>query len=208
MTLTEWRTFLEKRKGQRRQIRESLKRSKSSLSLYTEELTHHEQAKTILDEAGLRTQQSLSYCIGEITSLALEAVFPDPYTLVVEFVQRRDKTECDLLFEREGEKSEPMDACGGGTVDVASFALRIASWSMQSPKSRNTIILDEPFKNIDATLQEKGALMLKEVSQRLDIQFIIVTHNETLASLADRTFTVVRRRAVSKVYVTDADGQM
>ena len=92
-----------------------------------------------------------------------------------------------------------MEASGGGTVDVAAFALRIASWSMQNPKSNNTIVLDEPLKNLDASLQEKGSIMLKEVSKRLGIQFIIVTHEEVLTSFADKVFPVKIKNLISKI---------
>jgi DNA repair exonuclease SbcCD ATPase subunit len=93
-----------------------------------------------------------------------------------------------------------MDASGGGAVDVASFALRIASWSMKQPRFKNTIILDEPLKNLDKERQEKGSAMLKEVSKRLGIQFIIVTHEETLSSFSDKTFEVrINQRGISKI---------
>jgi ABC-type sugar transport system ATPase subunit len=82
---------------------------------------------------------------------------------------------------------------------VAAFALRIASWSMQKPKSRNVIILDEPLKYLSENYQEKGSAMIKEISQRLGIQFIIVTHEQTLASYADKVFEVSIKKGVSQV---------
>ncbi|HQK37953.1 MAG TPA: hypothetical protein PLC81_09960 [Bacteroidales bacterium] len=147
----------------------------------------------------MKTQQQLQYHISDITTLALSAIFDDPYELIAEFTQRRNKTECDLYFSRDGEKTDPMSASGGGAVDVAAFALRIASWSMQRPKSNNVIILDEPLKYLSVNYQEKGSAMIKELSQRLGIQFIIVTHEPTLASYADRVFEVSIKRGVSQV---------
>jgi DNA repair exonuclease SbcCD ATPase subunit len=70
---------------------------------------------------------------------------------------------------------------------------------MQHPRNRNTIILDEPLKNLSADLQEKGSAMLKEISKRLNIQFIIVTHEETLTAYADRVFKVRMNKGVSYI---------
>lgn len=186
--ISQLRQRLEQQKGQRLQIEKDLKSTQTELEDKSYELQWHEQAREVIREVGLKTQQQLQVHISDITSLALEAVFDDPYELKVEFVQRRNKTECDLLFVRDGNEAKPLDASGVGAVDVASFALRIASWTMARPRTRNTIILDEPFKCLSDDYQEKASTMLKEISQRLGIQFIIITHNETLASYADRTF--------------------
>ena len=159
----------------------------------------HEQALTILRTVGLETQQQLQFHISDITSLALEAVFDEPYTLDVSFIERRNKTECDLTFKRGENEIDPLTASGGGAVDVAAFALRVASWSMQNPLSRRCIILDEPFRFVSQDLQEKAAQMLSELSTRLNIQFIIVTHETILSDYADKSFRVIMRKGISQI---------
>ena len=159
-----------------------------------------EEANEIMKEVALKTQEQLEYHVSDITSLALESVFEnEAYNLVVRFIQRRNKTECDLLFERDEEEIDPLNASGGGAVDVAAFALRIAMWSMESPKSRNVIILDEPFRFLSKDRQDRASQMLKELSEKLGIQFIIVTHEDTLTQYADKTFVVSKKKGISKV---------
>jgi len=193
------RNHLEQQKGKKAQIQKSI----SSLNLSTKEkkkdLRRHEQAREVIRKVGLKTQSQLSFHISDITSLALDAVFNDPYALVAEFVQRRNKTECDLYFERDGNRVDPLSASGGGAVDVAAFALRVASWSMQRPKSRSTLILDEPLRFLSADHQEKASVMIKELSKKLGIQFIIITHEPILASYADKIFEVKIRKGVSEI---------
>jgi len=200
---TELRFLLERKKGQHQQLLSDASKLKATIKDAKRQLLRHEQAREIIREAGLKTQQGLQYHIGEITTLALDSVFDNPYSLEVEFVQRRNKTECDLFFVRDGERIDPLSASGGGAVDVASFALRIASWSMRSPRTQNVIILDEPLKNLSADLQERGSAMLREVSKKLGIQFIIITHEETLTAFADRIFKVEMKKGVSKVTQRD-----
>jgi DNA repair exonuclease SbcCD ATPase subunit len=199
MSVQQLRNRLEQQRGQKLQIERSLEVLNEEVREKKRSLRYHEQAREVIREVGLKTQQQLQYHISDITSLALESVFAEPYALEVEFVQRRNKTECDLFFVRTGERIDPLTASGGGAVDVAAFALRIASWSMARPRTRNTIILDEPFRFLSADNQERASTMLKELSQRLGIQFIIVTHNPTLASYADKTFEVSIRKGKSKV---------
>lgn len=197
-TIKSLRTHLERRKGQQAQVSKTIDSLKEAIKSIRKDLRRHEQAREIIKTVGLSTQQQLQYHISDITSLALEAVFDDPYKLIVEFIQRRNKTECDLLFERDGERMNPLTASGGGAVDVAAFALRIASWSMQNPRSRNTIILDEPMRFLSEDRQEKASMMLKELSDKLGVQFIIITHEPILTEHADKIFKVSIKKGKSK----------
>lgn len=193
------RNSLEQEKGQKYQLEKSITTLTSQVRESKRELHRYEQAREVVREVGLKTQEQLQVHISDITSLALEAVFDDPYELVAEFVQRRNKTECDLLFSRDGSAVDPLSASGGGAVDVAAFALRIAAWSMQSPKKRNVIILDEPMRFLSVDHQEQASMMIKELSERLGLQFIIVTHETTLAQYADKVFTVKLKKGKSQI---------
>jgi DNA repair exonuclease SbcCD ATPase subunit len=197
--IQQFRTTLERQKGKRNQIESTIIKIELEIKEKQRDLKRHEEAREIIKTVGLRTQQQLQYNISDITSLALEAVFNDPYELQVEFVQRRNKTECDLFFIRNENKIDPLSASGGGAVDVAAFALRIASWSMQNPHSRNTIVMDEPLRFLSADHQEKASQMIKEISKRLNIQFIIVTHESILTSYADKVFETSIKNGVTKI---------
>lgn len=195
------RNRLEQEKGKSQQIEKDLQALRDELRDRRRSLIRHEQAREIVREVGLATQQQLQVHISDVTSLALESVFEDPYELIAEFVQRRNKTECDLYFERDGNRMDPMDSSGFGAVDVASLALRIAAWSMQLPQKRPVMILDEPFKWLDGRTDriERASRMIKELSDKLGIQFLIVTHDSVLGDHADKIFTVKMRNKKSIV---------
>lgn len=196
------RNSFEQKKGKRDQIESSITSLTDGIVITEKSIHRHEEAREILRSVGLETQKMLQYHISDIASLALGAVFLNPYELIAEFIQRRNKTECDLYFSRNGDRMDPLGASGGGSVDIAAFALRVASWSMQYPKRRNIIILDEPFKNLSVDKQERASQMLKEVSSKLNLQFIIITHETTLAEFADKTFTVKLKKGISHVQTT------
>lgn len=200
MTVATLRTELEQRKGRLTQIELDLKECKRSLKHANRNLMKHMQAREIVKIVGLATQQQLEYHFSDIVTSALQAVFPDPYSLSVKFVERRGKTECDLGFERDDIIIDPISASGGGAIDVAGFALRVAAWSMRHPKSRPVLILDEPFRYLSTDLQEKAGGILHEISSRLGIQMIIVTHEEELISCGDKIFSVRQTKGISKVY--------
>jgi len=198
------RTKLEQQKGKRDQIAQEIEQSREALTNSKRELRYHEQAREVIREVGLKTQQQLQFHISEIATLAMDAVFSDPYELKVEFVERRNKTECDLLFERGGKQVDPLSSTGGGAVDVAAFALRAASWSMQRPRTRPLFILDEPFKHLKGAEENRRVLdMIKEISDKMGVQILMVSDEriplEDIVERADKVFQVSIRNRVSRV---------
>jgi DNA repair exonuclease SbcCD ATPase subunit len=70
---------------------------------------------------------------------------------------------------------------------------------MARPRTRNTIILDEPFKHLSDTYQDQASAMIKELSRKLNLQFIIITHKEALTNYADKIFKVSIKNGKSQV---------
>ena len=197
--LSEIKSYYERQVGKKEQIEQDIVSLQDKLKTNRKDVKNLEKAHEIVKLVGGETQQQLHYHISDITSLALEGVFKNPYKLVLDFVERRGKVECDLLFERDGVQVKPKRASGFGSLDIASLALRIACWSMKAPRTRPTIIIDEPFKNLDRTHHEAASQMIKEISSKLGIQFIITTHIPILAAYADKEFNVSIKNKISKV---------
>ena len=147
-----------------------------------------EEALAFVQEVAQRTQQQLVIHIEDVVNTALDTCFPGEYQFQLKFEIKRNKTEARLVFLKNGYEIEPIEASGGGVVDVASFALRIAAWSLG--KTRNTICLDEPMKFLSRDLQPRAGEILSEISKKLNIQFIMVSHVADIIQSADRVFEI------------------
>ena len=201
MQLINLRQNWERKQGQKDLLQTQIKSTKAKTSNLKKELLYSEQAQAIIQQVAKETQEKLQYHISELCSLALSAVFDDPYKLELEFVIRRGKTEADIYFVKDEEKIDPISASGGGVIDIASFALRVALWSLAKPRSRNTLILDEPFKYLSRELQPKASLLLKELSNKLNLQIIMVSHSSDLIEGANRVFECRIKNGVSKTEI-------
>lgn len=146
------------------------------------------KAREIISKVAVETQKNFEVQISSIVSMALTAVFPDPYEFLLRFETRRNQTEADILLVKNGEEVDPEDSVGGGVMDIVSFALRVAVVILR--QKRQTIILDEPFKHLSADLQGKASEMLLMLSKELSIQFIIVSHEDGIVECADRIFSI------------------
>ncbi len=202
------RNTLENKKGQRDRLERSVETTQDKIRKGKQQLTRHERALEIVKQVGLATQKQLEYHLAEQVSLAMEAVFDDPYSLKLNFQEKRGKTEVEILFSRRDMEFPPIGSAGGGAIDVASLALRIAYWSMrQDKKIRPLLLLDEPFSQLKGENANRRALtIVQEISKQLGLQIIMVSDErvsrEDIVSNADKVFHVSQGRdGVSKIKV-------
>jgi len=194
-SIKNYRSLFEQKKGQLLQINKEIKYYSNNITSLKEHKENLEKAQEIIILLSQATQEELRFHINELVSLSLAAVFDDSYEFEVDFVQRRNQTEADLWFVRDGERIHPLYATGGGPINVAAFALRVSLWSLRKNRSRAILVLDEPAQNIkgdDANI--KFIQMVKSVSDRLGIQVIMVSDErvslEDIEKGADKIFKV------------------
>jgi DNA repair exonuclease SbcCD ATPase subunit len=154
-----------------------------------------EKALVFVQDVAQKTQEQLVIHIQDVVNTALDTCFPDEYQFNLVFEIKRNKTEARLVFMKNGFEIDPMEASGGGVVDVASFALRIAAWSLGA--TSNTICLDEPMKFLSRDLQPRAGEILKEISTKLGLQFIMVSHVADIIQSADRVFDIGLNKGIS-----------
>ncbi len=195
--LKEFRAILSEEKGQRKQIQSDLDQTKIDIELLKEDIRFTQIARAIIQKVASETQKQLEYHISELVSLAMSGIFPNPYEFEVEFREHRGRTECQMNFKRNGQKVDPLMGGGGGPLDVASFALIPTVWSLKP--TRNFLALDEPFKYLSRDLQPKASEMLKEISKRLGLQVLMVTHSPDLIEGADKIFKTSIKDGITEV---------
>lgn len=177
---------------------DSLKKHEEEREVVREALKDHEESRKLFQEAAHLTQKQLEARISENVTLAMAAVWDDPYKFKIDFVQRRNSTECDLLFEREGHTMSPLDSSGYGAADVASLSLRVSYWSMGS--SRACLIWDEPCRQLSTDKHAMASDIIREISSKMGVQMIIVSHQDGMKYSADRNIQVVMgNKGVSQV---------
>ena len=150
------------------------------------------KAKFVLVEVSRQTQEQLKERIESLVNMCLKAVFPNrDYQFKALFEIKRNKMEVEFMVLEDGNELSPKDEMGGSILDIISLALKIILWSIEAPRSRPLIIMDEPFR-FTGKLVTKAIGIVKELSQKLGIQFIINTHSDEMIDIADRSWEVTR----------------
>lgn len=137
-------------------------------------------AREIIQNTAAEVQRAAHASIAAIVSRCLEAIFDEPYKFKIHFEMKRGRTEARLAFLRDESEIDPLTASGGGVVDVAAFALRLACLALSKPALRRVIVMDEPFRFLSAGYRPNIRELLEGLSEDLGVQIIMVTHIEDL----------------------------
>ncbi len=165
---------------QRREAVKRVKEERARLDDVRSRLDHVREAQVIVQDVAQWIQNEAHQKIASIVSRCLGIIFDIPYQFVIYFDKKRGKTEARLMFQRKGREIDPVTSSGGGVLNVAAFALRLASLILSQPPRRRLLVLDEPFAMLSEQYRPRVAEMLLTVSKELGVQIVQVTHSEEL----------------------------
>jgi DNA repair exonuclease SbcCD ATPase subunit len=120
----------------------------------------------------------------------------EDYEFVIQEKTERNKASYEFYIKTivNGEETlqDPKNANGGGFIDIISVAAKYAYLELfNNPRIMNSsILLDEPGKMIDEQRSLKFAEYIKELGDSYNKQTIMITHNSSLADVADKTYYV------------------
>lgn len=191
MTYEEMKNLLQLAKGARAQVEKEIETGRQRKLAMENRLVAVEKAQAFLQRVAKETQSELKFKVEDIVNLALETCFPGEYLFRVDFNIMRGKTEAELVFvdQKSGRRVDPMNASGGGVVDLTTFALRVACYALER-ECDNVIVLDEPFRFLSRDLQSRAGEILKTLSKKMGLQVIMVTHIGEIIDVADKVFEV------------------
>ena len=179
--ITAYRTTVDELLAQRRLAEECVRVEKGKLLGAELDIEVVGDANKILQAVARTVQQAAHGRLAGVVTRCLNAVFPDdPYGFRIRFDRKRGKTEARMVFVRDGlELDDPLNEVGGGVVDVASLALRLACVVMARPVRRRLVVLDEPFAHIrGGGNRRRTREMLERLADELGVQFILCTDIE------------------------------
>jgi DNA repair exonuclease SbcCD ATPase subunit len=169
-------------------ITSSLKEREEALEKENAHLDLLLVARDKISEIGVVVQERIKGYVEEVMTEGLREVLGSSFSFKIDFQVNRNKPEVFLYVCKDGEEYSPAgDELGGGVLDITSFLFRLVIDAL-SNRSRNkaVFILDEPFKFLGKEHFGGISKLLLRLVKDLNIQFIMVTHEEELAELADK----------------------
>lgn len=201
MNLQSIRQTFNEKTGEQKKIKRDLESDLTKKNKIERDISVSEKALQLITAVAQLTQQELRFRIEEPVSLALNAVYPEnPYKFVADFqITNSGPIQCHLGFERGGFVIKPMESSGGGPISVASFALKIGALTLEKPSPRKVLIMDEDFKFVSRNKLPLVGDLLNEMTNKLGIQIILITHIPELVECANRVISVGIKKGESYI---------
>jgi hypothetical protein len=186
-------------------LNSSLKEKEAQVEIEKKAVESLIKARFVLTEVAELTQRRFKDRVESLVTMALRSVYDRPYRFELRFERKRNQFECKpIIWEGDVECEDLEFDLGGGVVDIVSFAFRVVLWNLERPRSRNVFILDEPVKFVGkGETQHRAGKMIREISHKLKVQILLITHEPDLAEIGDRTFVVTHDRIKSSVRVLE-----
>lgn len=182
MTLIDYRRRLDRLLAQYRHVKQSCREEKEILKKVKKHLEHALQAQQLVQQVAEQVQNQAHRQVASVVTKCLKDVFGEEYGFRIDFKRRRGRTEAELIILKGNLiLRDPVNECGGGVVDVCSFALRLVALVLSRPKKRQLLVLDEPMKHLSCEFRPAVKELLLALSKELGIQMIVVTHSPELA---------------------------
>jgi DNA repair exonuclease SbcCD ATPase subunit len=187
--------------GRRNLLKEQLGGLLETRKQNTKHLNDCLKARTILQVVSENSQKKIEFRISNLVSMALAAIFPNPYEFSLKYVIRREKTEADLIFTKNGNSTNKiLDLGGGGVADISALSLTVCAQNIL--KNNPVLFLDEPTKFLhNPSYQSKASLLLKQLSNEIGIQIIMISDQDNIIDAADKAIPIDNVDGVSFVAV-------
>lgn len=112
----------------------------------------------------------------ELVTHGLQFVFGKPYKFYFRAIYEGDALKGLVpTINLDNFTGDADDAFGGAVQTITSLCLRIAVLLLINSTER-LLILDEPFANINLSLQERFKEFIENICDETDFQIIMVTH--------------------------------
>lgn len=184
-------------------LRSDINRLESETLKLVDNMKMLDKAKSFLINFSEHSRARIKNKLERIVNSALSGIFDDKL-MEFKLIPNRTKRglDYDVYLETNKQLTPLTDSKGGGVLDIVALSLKIAFLRLYRNFNRQTMILDEPFKNLDATRVPKAVMWLKQISEKMQIQFIIVSHCKELIEKSDvvyETNLIADRTILNKI---------
>jgi DNA repair exonuclease SbcCD ATPase subunit len=186
--------FVERKIGERDRIKKEIEEKENELKKIEKNRIILKKSEEILKNAYEKVRKNTMYGIELLVNKALEKIFDD-ITFKIELEEERNKKVAKPIvkkltknFEFEG---DPLNSSGGTVSQIISLALRISILEKSlNPKFEGPLILDEPLTFLDEESKRKIGEFIKSLSEYLNRQIILITHDRILMEIGNKIFYV------------------
>jgi ABC-type glutathione transport system ATPase component len=177
-------------------LKKNIQENEDKIHLYVGKVGICREALTFINEVADARRNTVKSKIEGILTEAMHMIYGLQYRVEFDysFKANRSNMEIEVVKNAQigGESREvrrTMEGCGGGVGDTIAVPLRLLVM-LGSRQTDKVAILDEAYKHMDGDRIENVANFIKDISKRLGIQIIFLSHHEIMQNVAEKVFQV------------------
>ena len=163
------------------------KERKERENLEDENLTLTE-LKEFLFQISANYREDICSLFTNLVTEALTSIFEKEIKFEIKLYSYRNEPAVDITVTEEDLEVDPQKSCGGGVNDIISLVLKIIFIYLKN--SNRILILDESLKFLSRNYLEQASSFIRDISQRMNLQIILVSHKPELEVGCDNLITI------------------
>lgn len=179
---------LDRRIGEARSIAQDAKKKSTEVEVLSERSEALDNAVSVLSSYSEERQSSIQTQIEGIITHGLRAVFDNDLRFQIKTTKRGKQVNAEFVVTSKVDGADLvtdiMTARGGGVAAVVGFLLRLVLVLLRDD-AMPVLFLDETFAQLSAEYEPALAEFLRELSDKTNIQIILVTHSTAFTDVAD-----------------------
>jgi len=183
--LKQKRSLFDQKLGEARAIKRRQIELEKEIETLGVEVTNYDKALAIFHNLSSVVQENFTQSIEDLISEGLTSVFEYPLRFKITPEVKGGQSVLDFsILNEDGTETDILDARGGGLSALCGVLLRIVILRLMNDRMRQILILDEPLSHLSSSYVPAAGELLKRLSEELDIQIIMVTHQPEFADHA------------------------
>ena len=155
------------------------------------------ELKEFLLTVSANYRDQLCNLFASLVTEALSSIFEKDIRFKINLYSYRNEPAIDISVIEDELEIDPQKSCGGGLNDIISFVIKIIFIHLK--KSSKIIILDEPLKFLSRDYIEQSSNFIRDISKRLNIQIILVSHKPDLEISCDKLINIEKNENRSMI---------
>lgn len=185
-------------------LEQQLKDKNKEIENLNEEKYNTLLKKNLLLESSKEAKENAKRVLEEVNTNALKYIFSNDLSVKVDLLGDKKGAEINILSaeRKTGElvETDPANDEGGGLADIVALCSFNSISQLVGKNNKAPLFLDEPTKYVSkGNLSQNVAEYLRDISEFTGKQVFLVTHDEFLSNIGDKTYRVRKIDGVSKV---------
>lgn len=173
-------------------LEQQLIKTREAIKLGQENLDVLAEVAEVLQQIEVLKREEIQRKVENLVTFGLRSVFKENLTFRIDSSSRAKQSTMNFrVVTQVGSDEIDTDvysAHGGGLIQVIALLLRVVVLLFVRPAPRRLLILDESLAHLSREYLEPAAELLSQLSNKLDLQILMVTHSPEFIDFADKVY--------------------